>query len=90
LQALRQAQGYSRYAFARALAVTPVTVWRWEQSEGLPTNILKRCAKVLNMAATDIDPELGMHHTTMVAAAGVEAGALSPTQPAALVAVEGA
>lgn len=60
LKELREARGFSRYGFARALGVDPTTVWRWEQSDTLPSDTLKELASVLQVAATDIDPELGV------------------------------
>jgi transcriptional regulator with XRE-family HTH domain len=60
LKELRQARGFSRYSFARALGVDPATIWRWEQSDTLPSDTLKELARVLNCAATEIDPELGI------------------------------
>lgn len=61
LKELRKAQGWSRYGFARAVDVDPVTVWRWEQDiTSITYGNLKRCAALLKVAPIDIDPDLSL------------------------------
>jgi len=59
LEILRRARRISRYAFARAMNVSATTIWRWEQ-EKVPIALcdLLRMAQILQVAPTDILPEL--------------------------------
>jgi transcriptional regulator with XRE-family HTH domain len=63
LKEIREAQGISRYALARALGVSHTTLWRWEKEDAaLDRRVLKKLAKQLEVAPSDILPELNLVH----------------------------
>lgn len=57
IRRLRDRQGFGLSAFARALGVSPVSVWQWERGLARPSGPARQILHYLELGVLLLDPE---------------------------------